>query len=1088
MGLSNNNSTDQPSNMVISGEVLKCSNGDPFSGVTVTASKDGNKLASTTTGEDGTYNLSFQSDDEVFILTASYPGHKSSSKEVVVSLGENNSSYGTADFQLGVTTTYVDDNWVGLPAGTVVFFPGDPNHHIIGVDAFATISDGVTNANPGGTVHIADGVGPYTGPANRGITINKDLTIIGQSPAGTVIDAQGQGRIFYINSGVTVNLYNLTLKNGYLNPDNGGAIYNAGTLTVTGCTFTNNTALKSVSGGGYVIGGSGGAIYNAGYLTVTGSIFTDNTADNGGGAIENAGTSTVISSTFANNQAPCGGAIDNPNTCTLTVTDSIFNNNAAEEEGGAIYNFAGTLTVTGSIFTGNVLTNLLSGNIIFGGSAISNVFGNSAQVHFNQIVGNSPSGGEISSIGAVMDATFNWWGSNSSPAGEIASKSGGTVLFDPWIILTVTANPTTINFGGTSQITADLLHDSSLAHTYHNPADGHVPDGIPITLTLSPVLGTITNIIPSSSTTLNGKIDATYHTGSLPIQTPVRIYANVDSEQVYTDINIPIPTILTVNNPQGYNGDTVNIIATLTRTDTGAGVAGKLVTITVNGQTYTATTDSNGQITWAYTINNMDAGPYTITTTFAGDTQCEASNGAGTLTVKKIITSLNLNGPIGYNGDTVNITATLTRADTRTAVAGKFVTITLNGQTYQGYTDANGQLTWTYSINNMDAGFYNIFATFAGDTQYRNSDDGDLLMVKGIPTSLTVNNAGGIGSFKGQTMNIQATLRDIVHSDAPVSGKTIDFTITGDPTVYHAVTDVNGVAILVYTIVQNAGTCNIHATFAGDTQYRNSSSNPDGILTVDKIPTNLAIDNVRGNKDETVTLKAILKDYYGTPLTGKIVEFWVAGVKVGENTTDINGTAVFNYKITKLYGNHTTEAKFNEDTDYLAINAAGQLYVPESDLYIKITSNKNNPKVGETFTLTYKLGNDGPDAADNVTITIPLPEGFEISQITGDGNWTYNETTKTITWTFANVPKGDPYLYISGKVLGPGNYLFSSSISSRTYSINSEGVTPITINAVNEVKAASKTIPLRHTGLPLAGLVLAILAVFGGLLIPKRKN
>ena len=166
-----------------------------------------------------------------------------------------------------------------------------------------------------------------------------------------------------------------------------------------------------------------------------------------------------------------------------------------------------------------------------------------------------------------------------------------------------------------------------------------------------------------------------------------------------------------------------------------------------------------------------------------------------------------------------------------------------------------------------------------------------------------------------------------------------------------------------------------------------------------------------------------------------------------------------------------------------------EIYEPKSDIYINITSDKT-PKVGELFTLTYKLGNKGPDSATNVTITIPLPNGFELTNISGDGIWTYNKATNTITWTLTNVPVGDPYLYITGKVTKAGNYVFGALITSETYNVNTQGVNPITINAVAQANAASsttKTIGMQNTGLPIPLLVLALLAVFGGLVIPKRK-
>ncbi|MDD1763438.1 MAG: DUF11 domain-containing protein [Methanobacteriaceae archaeon] len=162
-----------------------------------------------------------------------------------------------------------------------------------------------------------------------------------------------------------------------------------------------------------------------------------------------------------------------------------------------------------------------------------------------------------------------------------------------------------------------------------------------------------------------------------------------------------------------------------------------------------------------------------------------------------------------------------------------------------------------------------------------------------------------------------------------------------------------------------------------------------------------------------------------------------------------------------------------------------------ADLYVKVTSSNNDPKVDETFIITYKLGNNGPDAAKNVTITIPLPEGFEVSNISGDGQWTYNATTNTIIWTLENVPVGDPYLYITGKLTSAGSYVFSSSIASETFNLNTEGVTPVTVNAVTEsateVNAATKTVAMQKTGMPLAYLALAVLLMLGGLVVPKRK-
>jgi len=296
--------------------------------------------------------------------------------------------------------------------------------------------------------------------------------------------------------------------------------------------------------------------------------------------------------------------------------------------------------------------------------------------------------------------------------------------------------------------------------------------------------------------------------------------------------------------------------------------------------------------------------------------------------------------------------------------------------------------------------------------------------------------------------------------------------------------------LAIEVVVNQTGTVSNYAETVNQSSYPyNGYDNYTAYLTSDITPSNITVDDVRGNKGDTVTLKAVLTDYLGNTLVGETVEFWIDGAKVGENTTDSTGTALFNYIISQSPGNHTLTAVFNESTFYQGTNATGKLYVPKADLYIQITSDKNNPTVGETFTLRYKLGNNGPDTADNVTITIPLPEGFVISKIEGDGNWTVNGNT--ITWTMTNVTVGDPNLYISGWTTIPGNYLFTASIASDTFSINSMGVTPLNLNTPSTVNAAtttSSTVGMQTTGAPIIPLALAVLSVLGGLVATRKKQ
>jgi predicted outer membrane repeat protein len=406
---------------------------------------------------------------------------------------------------------------------------------------FQNISAGIDLATDGDIVNIADGT--YTGDSNTGITISKNMSIIGQSQAGTIIDAENNNWIFCIEDSVAVSISKLTLKNSETSDDNYGAIKNNGELTCMDCNFTGNIAERY---GGAIYnyegavtcencnftdnsaGDDGGAIFNEmGEVTCTNSGFTGNSADEGG-AIYNGdeGTLTCTNCDFTDNYADEGGAIANLYN-QLTCTDCTFTENSADYYGGAIYSYEGVVTCTSCGFTENhaycggaiyadedsVLTctncnfenntATYDGGVFYssgdevtviGSTLINNHAGNEGGVfynegnsfifNFNRIVNNTADGvndiyDRYSNSEAIRDALYNWWGSNDGPAD--GSIYGEFVEYDPWLVMTYSADPTTIPQGETSTLTADFRYDSE--GTFHDPALGHLPDGLPVTFT-----------------------------------------------------------------------------------------------------------------------------------------------------------------------------------------------------------------------------------------------------------------------------------------------------------------------------------------------------------------------------------------------------------------------------------------------------------------------------------------------------------------------------------------------------------------------------------------------------------------------------
>ena len=246
----------------------------------------------------------------------------------------------------------------------------------------SSLISAVTTANStSGTITLTSGC-IYTLTAVNNTTdggtglpvITGKVTVQGSGATITRSSATGTPafRIFDVATAGSLTLNSLTFSNGLANNgvQGGGAIYSHGSLSVTGCTFTGNSAPATT-------GTSGGAINNSGVLTVTTSTFTGNTAQEGGGVFNQktatissstfasntatifgggallnaAGTETLIGDTFTGNTGPGGGAIDNDT--TLNISDSTFyNNTGGSNGGGAVENF-GTTTITQSTLSGN---------------------------------------------------------------------------------------------------------------------------------------------------------------------------------------------------------------------------------------------------------------------------------------------------------------------------------------------------------------------------------------------------------------------------------------------------------------------------------------------------------------------------------------------------------------------------------------------------------------------------------------------------------------------------------------------------------------------------------------------------------------
>ncbi len=154
--------------------------------------------------------------------------------------------------------------------------------------------------------------------------------------------------------------------------------------------------------------------------------------------------------------------------------------------------------------------------------------------------------------------------------------------------------------------------------------------------------------------------------------------------------------------------------------------------------------------------------------------------------------------------------------------------------------------------------------------------------------------------------------------------------------------------------------------------------------------------------------------------------------------------------------------------------------------------------LGENFTVTIKVGNKGPDVAKDVIINIPIPKAFQFVTATVDqGTWSYDESTRILTWNMGNVLVGDPYLYLTLKPIKIGTHLVNRLLTSDN--LNPEINSNTTLMAINVIERGSQngnssnqingqTIPMQKTGAHLTLLVLSLLAIIGGFASKVNKG
>lgn len=183
-------------------------------------------------------------------------------------------------------------------------------------------------------------------------------------------------------------------------------------------------------------------------------------------------------------------------------------------------------TVFGPNTGGDMISNTLLDNTRGIQVGLASVDSSLATASYNRLIGNEFGVGINASTS--LDAENNWFGCNEGPGQPGCDALDGTPDADPWLVLGISANPTQIAPGGTSNIEASLRWNSDGIDT---SAGGNLPDDVPATFTAT--LGTIA---PANSQTSSGLVPSTFTAGGSTGTALISV--TVDNATVSTPVEI----------------------------------------------------------------------------------------------------------------------------------------------------------------------------------------------------------------------------------------------------------------------------------------------------------------------------------------------------------------------------------------------------------------------------------------------------------------------------------------------------------------------------------------------------------------------
>ncbi|WP_114205199.1 BapA-related adhesin SiiEA [Escherichia coli] len=451
------------------------------------------------------------------------------------------------------------------------------------------------------------------------------------------------------------------------------------------------------------------------------------------------------------------------------------------------------------------------------------------------------------------------------------------------------------------------------------------------------------------------------------------------SHNLAVDTTAPILTINTVAGDDIIN-DAEHAQALVISGTSSGGEAGDVVSVVLNGKTYTTTLDASGN--WSVGIPAADvtalgSGAQTITASVS-DRAGNSDDASRTVTVSLSAPVISINTIAG--DDVINATekgSDLALSGTSDQPAGTAITVTLNGQNYSATTDASGNWSVTVPASAVSALGEATYSVTASVTNAQGN------------SSTASHNVQVNTALPGITINPVAT-DDIINASEAGSAQTISGQVTG--------------AAAGSTVTVELGGKTYSATVQPDLSWSVSVPAADwqalgnGELTVNASVTN-AVGNT-GSVTRDITIDASLPGLRVDTVAGddvvNIIEHAQAQVITGSSSGFAAGTA-----LTVVINNQTYAAT-------VLANGSWSVGVPATDISnwpagtLNITVSGAN-SAGTQTSITHPLTVDLTTVAISINAITPddvINAAEKGAALTLSGSTSGVEAGQTVTVTF----------------------------------------------------------------------------------------